>query len=264
MDENSQFNLEIRIVDSKSRGRWYCLDKVVDADFTNFRDLINEIVDKFPPYYGDLVKLFYTCMDTKSHIPVCCDQDLVEMFGKHKASKCCPQESSRKQLLVTQSLVLLCPLLLQGWSSHTMRQWPMLPTRQGRENHLQKQVSQKRRGQQPLLQQVLPIPGLPGVGLICSCFSLLCPLQSPHRYMFLTLYTRSVTGSNDPLPVQVVYPAPLLRDIGCPEVIEQTVHTPRKKCAVKKKLTPRRAPVVVPSPSSPASNTRSKKQLQLE
>ncbi|KAG2585250.1 hypothetical protein PVAP13_6KG380806 [Panicum virgatum] len=79
-----------------------------------------------------------------------------------------------------------------------------------------------------------------------------------------TRSTRSGTGSNDPLPVQVVYPAPLLRDIGCPEVIEQTVHTPRKKCAVKKKLTPRRAPVVVPSPSSPASNTRSKKQLQLE
>ena len=123
----------------------------------------------------------------------------------------------------------------------------MLPTRQGRENHLQKQVSQKRRGQQPLLQQVLPIPGLPGVGLICSCFSLLCPLQSPHRYMFLTLYTRSETGSNDPLPVQVVYPAPLLRDIGCPEVIEQTVHTPRKKCAVKKKLTPRRATSVHPA-----------------
>ena len=145
-----------------------------------------------------------------------------------------------------------------------MRQWPMLPTRQGRENHLQKQVSQKRRGQQPLLQQVLPILGLPGVGLISSCFSLLCPLQSPHRYMFLTLYTRSGTGSNDPLPVQVVYPAPLLRDIGYLEVIEQTVHTPRKKCAVKKKLTPRRAPVVVPSPSSPASNTRSKKQLQIE
>ena len=134
-----------------------------------------------------------------------------------------------------QSLVLLCPLLLQGWSSHTMRQWAMLPTRQGRENHLQKQVSQKRRGQQSLLQQVLPILGLPGVGLICSCFSLLCPLQSPHRYMFLTLYTRSGTVSNDPLPVQVVYPAPLLRDIGCPEVIEQTVHTPRKKCAIKKK-----------------------------
>ena len=122
----------------------------------------------------------------------------------------------------------------------------------------------KKKGQQPLLQQVLPIPGLPGVGLICSCFSLLCPLQSPHRYMLLTLYTRSGTGSNDPLPVQVVYPAPLLRDIRCPEVIEQTVHTPRKKCAVKKKLTPRRAPVVVPSPSNPASNTRSKKQLQLE
>ncbi|KAG2605846.1 hypothetical protein PVAP13_4NG159862 [Panicum virgatum] len=34
-----------------------------------------------------------------------------------------------------------------------------------------------------------------------------------------TRSTRSGTGSNDPLPVQVVYPAPLLHDIGCPEVI---------------------------------------------
>jgi len=82
--------------------------------------------------------------------------------------------------------------------------------------------------------------------------------------MFLTLYTRSGTGSNDPLSIQAVQPAPILEDPGCPEAIEHTVQTPRKKCAIKKKLTPRRAPVVVPSPSSPASNTRSKKQLQLE
>ena len=170
------------------------------------------------------------------------------------------RQSARKHLLVAQRIALFCPLLHQGWSFHIMRQWPMLHTRKGSQ-HLQKKVPRKGRDQQPLLQQVLPIPGLPGVGLICSCFSLLCPLQSPHRYMFLTLYTRSGTGSNDPLPVQVVYPAPLLRDIGCPEVIEQTVHTPRKKCAVKKKLTPRRAPVEVVNPSSLASNTRSKKQL---
>jgi len=61
-----------------------------------------------------------------------------------------------------------------------------------------------------------------------------------------------------------VHPAPLLQDIECPEVIEHTVQTLRKKCAIKKKLTPRRAPVVTASTSSPASNTRSKKQLQLE
>ena len=89
MDEKSQFNLEIRIVALKSRGRGYILDIVVDADFTNFRDLVDKVVDKCPPSYGDIVKLFYSCMDTKTNIPICSDQDLVEMFAKHKASKCC-------------------------------------------------------------------------------------------------------------------------------------------------------------------------------
>ncbi|KAG2579513.1 hypothetical protein PVAP13_6NG262600 [Panicum virgatum] len=79
-----------------------------------------------------------------------------------------------------------------------------------------------------------------------------------------TRSTRSGTGSNDPLSIQAVQPAPILEDPGCPEAIEHTVQTPRKKCAIKKKLTLRRAPVEVVRPSSPASNTRSKKQLQLE
>jgi hypothetical protein len=42
------------------------------------------------------------------------------------------------------------------------------------------------------------------------------------------------------------------------------MHTPRKKCAIKKKLTPKRAPLDVTSPSNPASNTRSKKKLKLD
>jgi hypothetical protein len=38
-----------------------------------------------------------------------------------------------------------------------------------------------------------------------------------------------------------------------------------KKCGVTKKLTPKRAPVQVDSPASPAAaNTRSKKKLKLE
>jgi len=61
----------------------------VDPDFTNFKDLVDEVVDKCPPSYGDIVKLFYSCMDTKANIPICSDQDLVEMFAKYKASKCC-------------------------------------------------------------------------------------------------------------------------------------------------------------------------------
>ena len=88
MDDNSRFKLEIRIVAPNCRGRWYSLEKIVDADFTNFRDLVDEVVDKCPPSFGDIVKLFYSCMDTKANIQVCSDQDLVEMFAKYEASKC--------------------------------------------------------------------------------------------------------------------------------------------------------------------------------
>ena len=89
MDEKSRFNLEIRIVAPKSCGWGYIVDKVVDPDFTNFKDLVDEVGDKCPPSYGDIVKLFYSCMDTKANIPICSDQDLVEMFAKYKASNCC-------------------------------------------------------------------------------------------------------------------------------------------------------------------------------
>ncbi|KAG2567374.1 hypothetical protein PVAP13_7NG350824 [Panicum virgatum] len=89
MDENSRFNLEIRIVAPNCRGSWYGLDKVVDADFTNFKDFVDEVVDIYPPSFGHIVRVFYFRMDTKTNIQVCSDQDLVEMFAKHKASKCC-------------------------------------------------------------------------------------------------------------------------------------------------------------------------------
>ena len=34
------------------------MEKIVDADFTNFRDLVDEVVDKCPPSFGDVVKLW--------------------------------------------------------------------------------------------------------------------------------------------------------------------------------------------------------------
>ena len=89
MDAESSYNLEIRIVALNSRARWFSLNKVVDADRTNFTDLVAEVVDKYPHNYGDIVRLFYFYMDSKVNIQVCTDQDLVEMFAKHKASKCC-------------------------------------------------------------------------------------------------------------------------------------------------------------------------------
>ena len=68
MDAKSSLNLKIWIVGANMRGRWYCLSIVVDADFANFRDLVDEAVDKYPPHFGDIVRLFYFCMVSKVNI----------------------------------------------------------------------------------------------------------------------------------------------------------------------------------------------------
>ena len=82
MDAKSSYNLEIRIVAPNSHSWWFSLNKVVDADRTNFIDLVAEVVNKYPHDYSDIVRLFYFCMDSKVNIQVCTDQDLVEIFAK--------------------------------------------------------------------------------------------------------------------------------------------------------------------------------------
>lgn len=87
---------------------------------------------------------------------------------------------------------------------------------------------------------------------------------------------RSRTGSNEPVPLCTVFLAPSTTS---PGAVEATIHTepvvplpkkttPRKQLAVKKKkkLTPKRQPLQEGSQAtstSPASNTRSKKKLDL-
>jgi hypothetical protein len=73
MDANSSYNLEIRIIGSNCRARWYSLNKVVDVDRTNFSDLVDDVVDKYPGGYGDIVTVFYFCMDSKVNIKLSTD-----------------------------------------------------------------------------------------------------------------------------------------------------------------------------------------------
>jgi len=61
-----------------------------------------------------------------------------------------------------------------------------------------------------------------------------------------------------------VHPVPLLEDTGCLKPWNIQCRHQGRNVASRKKLTPRRAPVEVVNPSSLGSNTRSKKQLQLE
>jgi hypothetical protein len=88
-DIETSFNLEIRIITPTMRGSWFGINKVVDSDTTNFKDLVDEIVDNYPHGCGDVVKLFYFCADSKSNIQIHFDQDLMNMFAKHMSSKCC-------------------------------------------------------------------------------------------------------------------------------------------------------------------------------
>ena len=77
IDLKTSYNLEIRIISSKSRAQWLSINKVVDADITNFKDFVDEILDKYPCSYGDVAKVFYFCADSKTNIEISCDQELV-------------------------------------------------------------------------------------------------------------------------------------------------------------------------------------------
>jgi hypothetical protein len=90
MDPNSSYNLEFQIIAKNTRGgKWYVVSEVVDSDHANYKNVVEGIVDKYPGRYGDAYSVFYWCHDTKMHIPLTNDQDLVQMFAKNVASKCC-------------------------------------------------------------------------------------------------------------------------------------------------------------------------------
>ena len=89
MDPETSYNLECRIIAYNTQSNWFSFSRVVDADITNFKDLVDEIRGKYPPGYGDLVNLFYYAADMKSNIEVTSDQELLDMFAKHVSSKIC-------------------------------------------------------------------------------------------------------------------------------------------------------------------------------
>jgi len=43
MDPETSYNLECRIIAYNTQSKWFSFSKVVDADTTNFKDLVDEI-----------------------------------------------------------------------------------------------------------------------------------------------------------------------------------------------------------------------------
>ena len=79
MDSDTGFNLEIRVIACNCTGRWFCFNKVVDADLTSFKDLIDEVAENHPPMGGDILSICYWCMDTNANIKVRNDKDVVDI-----------------------------------------------------------------------------------------------------------------------------------------------------------------------------------------
>ncbi|RLN11636.1 hypothetical protein C2845_PM09G15390 [Panicum miliaceum] len=91
MDPNSTYLLEIRLFGNKKRVRkdikCFCFDMTVDSDLTNYKDLLEEIVDKYPPGYLEVVHLQYYDHNMKEFPEVHSDQDLLSMFEKNSKTK---------------------------------------------------------------------------------------------------------------------------------------------------------------------------------
>ena len=71
MDPKSSYLLEIRFVGNpRCRKEISCFiyEKVVDSDICKFEDLVDEIVDKYPPGYHELVTVAYLD-DAKPKLP---------------------------------------------------------------------------------------------------------------------------------------------------------------------------------------------------
>lgn len=87
MDSNSCYYLDIRIVANlRSRGD-YLVDMVVDTDYMNFKDFVDEIVEKYSPRYHERITVAYYDNASSTYLEVKSDQELLAMFAKHIDTK---------------------------------------------------------------------------------------------------------------------------------------------------------------------------------
>jgi predicted RNA-binding protein with EMAP domain len=117
MDPNLSYLLKIKLFGNPKCVRkeisYICFEKVVDSDTTNFKDFVDEIVDKFPPGFNDVVTVQYYDDDVKLFPQVKIDQELQVMFVKHAETK----------------VVNMCVAYAE--TPHLISQWPISPLKKG-------------------------------------------------------------------------------------------------------------------------------------
>ena len=91
MDPNSWYLLEIKLVGNRKKARkdvqCFSFEQIIDSDFTNYKDLVESTVEKYPPGYLEVVHVQYYDSDLQTYPEVKSDQGLMDMFAKHSMSK---------------------------------------------------------------------------------------------------------------------------------------------------------------------------------
>ncbi|KAJ1253568.1 hypothetical protein BS78_K232800, partial [Paspalum vaginatum] len=91
MDQNSSYMLQIKMLGNRKHTRkdikCVLLEKVVDGDLTNIKDLVESITKQCPPSYLEVPHVQYYDKITKTFPEVKSDQDLMLMFEKHSKTK---------------------------------------------------------------------------------------------------------------------------------------------------------------------------------
>ena len=91
LDPNSTFYLKIKLLGNPKKARkdvrCFNFEKVLDSNLTNYMNLVESIVQQYPPDYLEVAHVHYYDDALKTFLEVKCDQDLMSMFEKHHKTK---------------------------------------------------------------------------------------------------------------------------------------------------------------------------------
>uniref|UniRef100_A0ACD5VTM9 Uncharacterized protein n=1 Tax=Avena sativa TaxID=4498 RepID=A0ACD5VTM9_AVESA len=91
MDPSSTYLLKICLIPNPKKARKeiksFCFEKFIDSDLTNYKDLLEEIVEEYPPRYLEVAHFPYYDDLLKIYPEIHSDQELMSMFEKHFQKK---------------------------------------------------------------------------------------------------------------------------------------------------------------------------------
>jgi len=83
--------LKIKLLGNRKKCRkdikCFSFEMVVDSDLTNYKDLVESVVERYPPGYLEVAHVQYYDEVLKSFPEITSDQQLMTMFSKHSKSK---------------------------------------------------------------------------------------------------------------------------------------------------------------------------------